>query len=216
MFDAHGVSPDPENNGASRKLHGAILRELLVFHQTSSHERERRMEGSREGGEGAEREAGSEGGREAGRQGGREAGRQGGREAVRERGHLRRRSDSSSYRVCNGAHPSHSSTLHFRNIASVWSLPEMSSVRHDVDEITCGRAPHAGFSLPVAPQMFRFRGDSLSRAHSLAIRHVRLGSRALLFWVDVIFLQVALGSLQLFLPLRDTSFCGLTQERLEG
>ena len=137
--------------------------------------RERRMEGSREGGGGgggAERVAGSDGGRDRGR----EAGRQGGREAGRARGHLRRRSDSSSYRVCNGAHPSHSSTLHFRNIASVWSLPEMSSVRHDVDEITCGRATHAGFSLPVAPQMFRFRGDSLSRAHSLAIRHVRHGS----------------------------------------
>ena len=29
---------------------------------------------------------------------------------------------SSSYRVCNGAHPSHSSTIHFRNVVSVWYL----------------------------------------------------------------------------------------------
>ena len=36
------------------------------------------------------------------------------------------------------------------------------------------------------------------------------------FWMDVIFLQVALGSLPLVLPLRDTSLCGLTQERLGG
>ena len=60
---------------------------------------------------------------------------------------------SSSYRVCNGDNPSHSSTLHFRNVVPVWSIPEMSAVRHNVAEITCGCAAHTGFALPVAPKM---------------------------------------------------------------
>ena len=31
----------------------------------------------------------------------------------------------SSYCVCNGAHPSHSSTLHFCDVVFAWYLPEM-------------------------------------------------------------------------------------------
>ena len=58
-----------------------------------------------------------------------------------------------SYRVCNGVQPSQSSILHSRNFVSVRSLPEMSAVCHNVAEITCGRAAHTGFALPVAPQM---------------------------------------------------------------
>ena len=65
---------------------------------------------------------------------------------------------SSSCRVCNGAQPPHNSTLHFRNIVSVRSLPEKSAGRHNVAEIKCGCAAHTVFALPVAPQMFRCRG----------------------------------------------------------
>ena len=49
-----------------------------------------------------------------------------------------------SYRVCNGVHPSNGSILHSCNVVSVWSLPEMSTVCHNVAEITCGRAAHTG------------------------------------------------------------------------
>ena len=126
----------------------------------------------------------------------------------------------SSYRVCNGTQPPHSSTLQCHQVVSVWSLPEMSAVRHNVAEIICGCAARTGFALPVAPQMFRCRSGSLSRAHSVGrptcTRRQCVTTRELFFWVDVIFLQVALGSLPLFLPLRDTSFSGLTQERLGG
>ena len=127
---------------------------------------------------------------------------------------------SSSYRVCNGDNSPHSSTLNFRNVIPVWSIPEMSAVRHNVAEITCGCAAHTGFALPVAPKMFRCRGGGLSRAPSVGrppcTPRQCVTTRELSFWVDVILLQVALGSLPLFLPLRDTSFCGLTRERLGG
>ena len=128
--------------------------------------------------------------------------------------------DSSSYRVCNGAHPSHSSTLHFCDVAFARYLPEMCAARHDMVQIACGCAAHTVFVLTVAPQMFRCRGGSLSRAHSVGrppcTPRQCVTTRELFFWMDVIFLQVALGSLPLMLPLRDTSFCGLTQERLGG
>ena len=39
---------------------------------------------------------------------------------------------SSSYRVCNGTHPSHSSTLHFCDVVFSWYLPEMCAARHDI------------------------------------------------------------------------------------
>ena len=128
--------------------------------------------------------------------------------------------DQLSYRVRNGAHPSHSSTLHFCDVVFAWYLPEMCAARHDMVQIACGCAAHSVFVLMVAPQMFRCRGGSLSRAHSVGRPPCSprqcVATRELLFWMDVIFLKVALGSLPLVLPLRDTSFCGLTQERLGG
>ena len=42
---------------------------------------------------------------------------------------------SSSYRVCNGAHPSHSSTLHFCDVVFARYLPEMCAARHDMVQI---------------------------------------------------------------------------------
>ena len=88
----------------------------------------------------------------------------------------------------------------------------MSAVCHNVAEITCGRATHTCFALTVAPQMLRCRGGSLSRAHSVSrppcMPRQCVTTRELFFWVDVIRLQVALGSLPLFLPLRNTSFWG--------
>ena len=42
---------------------------------------------------------------------------------------------SSSYRVRNGAHPSHSSTLHFCDVAFAWYLPEMMTARHDMVQV---------------------------------------------------------------------------------
>ena len=96
----------------------------------------------------------------------------------------------------------------------------MSTVCHNVAEITCDRSAHTRFVLPVPPQMFRCRGGGLSRAHSAGpppcTPRQWVTTRELFFWVDVIFLQVALGSLPLLLPLRDTSFCGFTQGRLGG
>ena len=75
-------------------------------------------------------------------------------------------------------------------------------------EITRGRAAHIVFAVPVAQQMFRCRGGGLSRAHSVGCPSFTprqcVTTRELFFLVDVIFLQVALGSLPLFLPLRDT------------
>ena len=125
-----------------------------------------------------------------------------------------------SYRVCNDAYPSYSSILHSCNFVSVWSLPEVLAVCHNVADITCGRAAHICFALPVAPQMLRCRGGSLSRAHSVGrppcTPRQCVTTREVFLWVDVILLQVALGSLPLFLPLRDTSFGWLTQERLGG
>ena len=83
-------------------------------------------------------------------------------------------------------------------------------------QIACGCAAHTVFVLTVAPQMFRCRGGSLSRAHSVGRPPCTpwqcVTTRELFFWMDVIFLQVALGSLPLMLPLRDTSFCGLTHD----
>ena len=127
---------------------------------------------------------------------------------------------SSSYRVCNGVYPSHSSTLHFCDVVFVWYLPEMWAARHDMVQIACGSAAHTVFVLTVAPQMFRCRGGCLSRAHSVGrppcTPRQCVTTRELFFWMDVIFHQVALGSLPLILSLRDTSFCGLTHERLGG
>ena len=59
---------------------------------------------------------------------------------------------------------------------STWYIPEMSAVCHNVAEITRGRAAHTGFALPVAPQMLRCRGGSLSRAHSVGRPLCRHGS----------------------------------------
>ena len=86
----------------------------------------------------------------------------------------------------------------------------MSAVRHNVAEITRGRAAHTGFALPVALQMLHCRGGSLSRAHSVGrppcTQRQCVTTRELFIWVDVILLQVALASIPLFLPHRDTSF----------
>ena len=126
----------------------------------------------------------------------------------------------SSYRVRNGAHPSYRSTLHLCDVVFAWYLSEMCTARHDMVQIACGCAAHTVFVITVAPQMFRCRGGSLSRAHSVGrppcSQRQCVTTRELFFWMDVIFFQVALGSLPLILPLRDTSFCGLTQERLGG
>ena len=99
-------------------------------------------------------------------------------------------------------------------------LPEMCAARHDMVQIACGCVAHTVFVLTLAPQMFRCRGGSLSRAHSVGRPPCSprqcVTTRELFFWMDIIFRQVALGSLPLILPLRDTSFCRLTQERLGG
>ena len=58
----------------------------------------------------------------------------------------------SSCRVCNGAHPSHSSTLHFCDVVFARYLPEMCAARHDMVQIACGCAAHTVFVLTVAPQ----------------------------------------------------------------
>ena len=74
------------------------------------------------------------------------------------------------------------------------------------------------FALPVAPQTVRCRGGGLSRAHSLGrpsfMPQQHVTTRESFFWVNVVFLSTAIGCLPLFLPLRETGFCGLTQERL--
>ena len=77
----------------------------------------------------------------------------------------------------------------------------MSAVRYNVAKIACGRAAHTGFVLPVAAQMFRCRGGGLSRAQCVTTRES-------FYWVDVIFLPVALGSLSLILPLGYTGLHG--------
>ena len=59
---------------------------------------------------------------------------------------------TSSYRVHNGAHPSHSSTLHFCDVVFAWYLNEMCTARHDMVQIACGCAAHTVFVLTVAPQ----------------------------------------------------------------
>ena len=58
----------------------------------------------------------------------------------------------SSYRVRNGAHPSHSSTLHFCDVVFAWYLPEMCTARHDMVQIACGCAAHTVFVLTVDPK----------------------------------------------------------------
>ena len=127
---------------------------------------------------------------------------------------------SSSYRVCNGAHPSQSSTLHFCDVVFAWYLPEMCAARDDMVQIACGCAAHTVFVLTVTPQMFRCRGCSLSRAHSVGrppcTPRQCVTTRELFFWMDVIFLQVALGSLPLILPLRDTASAGLHRRGWEA
>ena len=74
---------------------------------------------------------------------------------------------SSSCRVCNGSQPPHVSILHFRNVVYARSLSEMCAARHEMVLVACGCAAHTVFAVPVAPQMFRCRGGSLSRAHSV-------------------------------------------------
>ena len=97
---------------------------------------------------------------------------------------------SSSYRVCSGAHPSYSSTLHFCDVVFAWYLPEMWAARHDMVQIARGCAAHTVFFLTVAPQMFRCRGGSLSRAHSVGrppcTPRQCVTTRQLFFWMDVI------------------------------
>ena len=77
----------------------------------------------------------------------------------------------------------------------------MCTARHDMVQIACGCAAHTVFVLTIAPQMFRCRGGSLSRAHSVGRPPCSprqcVTTRELFFWMDVIFLQVALGSLPL-------------------
>ena len=91
---------------------------------------------------------------------------------------------SSPCRVCNGTQPPHISVLHFRNVVYARSLSERCAARHDMVHVACGRAAHTVLGLPVAPQMFRCRCGSLSRAHSVGCppctprQHVTLGSRS--------------------------------------
>ena len=99
---------------------------------------------------------------------------------------------TSSYRVYNGAHPSHSSTLHFCDVVFAWYLPEMCAARHD--NIVWFRshvaAPHIQcFFLTVAPQMFRCRGGSLSRAHSVGRPPCRLYATAVCHHSGVVLLD---------------------------
>ena len=67
---------------------------------------------------------------------------------------------------------------------------EMSAVRRNVANIACGRAPHTGFALPLVPQMFRCRGGSLSRAHSVGrppcTPRQCVTTRESFCWVDVL------------------------------
>ena len=92
-----------------------------------------------------------------------------------------------------------SSTLHFCDVVFARYLPEMCTARHDMVQIACGCAAHTVFVLTVAPQMFRCCGGSLSRAHSVGRPPCSprqcVTTRELFFWMGVIFLQVALGSL---------------------
>ena len=100
-----------------------------------------------------------------------------------------------------------SSTLHFRHVVSVLSLPEMPVVRHNVAKIACGGAAHT-FCSPGSPTYVSLPGWGLSRMHSvgrpLCTPRQFMATRKSFYWVDVMSLQVALGSLPLFLPLRDT------------
>ena len=70
---------------------------------------------------------------------------------------------------------------------------------------------HTVLALLVAPQMFHWQGAACPERTRLAVRHVRqprqcVTARKLLSSVEVVFLDVAIGSLPLFLPLRDTSW----------
>ena len=83
----------------------------------------------------------------------------------------------SSYRVRNGAHPSHSSTLHFCDVVFAWYLPEMCTARHDIVQIASGCAAHTVFVLTVAPQICFAAGvEACPERTRLAVRHVRHGS----------------------------------------
>ena len=62
----------------------------------------------------------------------------------------RAREVMSSYRVCHGAHPSHSSTLHSCDVVFARYLPEMCAARHDIVQIACGCGAHTVFVLTVA------------------------------------------------------------------
>ena len=95
--------------------------------------------------------------------------------------------------------PPHGSALLFPNVVFARSLPEMFAARHYVVEIACGCAAHTVLAVPVAPQMFRCRGGSLSRAHLVCrppcTPRQRVTTRESFFWVDVIFRKDTIGYL---------------------
>ena len=87
---------------------------------------------------------------------------------------------SSSYRVCNGAHPSHRSTLHFCDVVFARYLAEMCAVRHTAPSavnvadavsigdnilgVFCRSLPpgfHAKISSPVKTMEYLKRGINL-------------------------------------------------------
>ena len=71
-------------------------------------------------------------------------------------------------------------------MSSRLGLSEMCAARHDVVQVACGCAAHTVFAVPVAPQMFRCRGGSLSRAHSVGCPpctpRQRVTTRESFFW----------------------------------
>ena len=85
----------------------------------------------------------------------------------------------------------------------------VQAARHDMVQIACGYAAHTVFVLTVAPKMFR----CLSRAHSVGRPPCSprqcVTTQELFFWMDVIFLQVALGSLPLILHFVTRASAGL-------
>ena len=86
---------------------------------------------------------------------------------------------SYSYRVRNGAHPSHSSTLHFCDVVFAWYLPEMCAARHDMVQIASGCAAHTVFFSHGSPTDVSLPGwqrPACPERTRLAVRHVRHGS----------------------------------------
>ena len=69
----------------------------------------------------------------------------------------------------------------------------------------CGCGTRAVLTFSVDPQMFRYRGGSLPRAHSVGHPPWQcVTTRESIFRAYVVFLEFAAGCLPLFLPLRDT------------